>query len=118
MVTKEHQLLVIMVEAYWKAFYSKNDNLAWVTMEHIVRTTAMSSFSQRFQEWRDRGIDIRNSIVDGASKYRLFTNPESIDFDNFRLKTNEAPISRNQGKSFKPDPKEEMARIKQGSLGI
>jgi len=81
MLTKENRLLNLLAEAY-------HTPDKWVSMEEILIRVQMSSFNQRFQEWRERGIDIRNRMNNGTSEYRLFTHPLSIDWVNFRLKVN------------------------------
>lgn len=55
-------------------------------MEMILQETTMSSFNQRFQEWRQRGIAIENRMIDDRSEYKLFTNPQDIDFETICCK--------------------------------
>jgi hypothetical protein len=78
---KERVLLELMITNY-----SGNPQSGWVSMDRIISRTMMSSFNQRFQEWRRRGIIIKNRVKDGKSEYRLFTNPADIDRDNIRSK--------------------------------
>ena len=68
------------------ARYSSNPALGWVAMDEIIQKTLMSSFNQRFQQWRDRGIVITNRMLDGKSKYKLFTHPDDIDRERFSCK--------------------------------
>ena len=86
-VTKERRLLEMMAGAYSSAKYSKNPEEAWVSMTDIVTKLQMSSFNQRFQEWRKNGIIVEHRYdSNGQSEYMLATNPRWIDWGEFRNK--------------------------------
>lgn len=73
--------------------YSSMPNEGWVSMEKIIHRTSMSSFNQRFQEWRDHGIMIENRMIDSNSEYKLFTHPLDVDKDNFRNKVKQTSLN-------------------------
>ena len=75
-MTKSQQLLSLMIHHYNRE----------VSMEQILRITEMSSFNQRFQEWRKLGINVRHSTINGKSYYCLTTHPEAIDADRIELR--------------------------------
>jgi hypothetical protein len=79
--SKERKLLELMIR-----HYSPLPVEGWVSMELILQETAMSSFNQRFQEWRKSGITIENRMMDRRQKseYKLFTHPQNVDVENIR----------------------------------
>jgi len=65
--------------------------------------------------WRERGIEIENRTVDNRSEYRLLTNPEAIDWQEFRLKVilDRSGFSKS---TRRRDPKKAIAERLQGRL--
>lgn len=54
----------------------------WLSMVEIIRFTEMSSFNQRFQEWRKKDVQIAHKTIDGKSYYKMETDPLSFDWDS------------------------------------
>lgn len=73
-LNKQQKLLELMMSNY--SSYPKE---GWVSMDEILIKIRMSSFNQRFQEWRDRGIIIKNRMINKKSEYKLVTHPSNID---------------------------------------
>ena len=100
-MNKELRLLDILAEAHYIPD-------KWLTMEFIISATYMSSFNQRLQEWRKRGIDIRHRTLEGRSEYRLFTDPLAIDWHTFSLKMLDTPAE--------PKGKAQVKVLEQGEM--
>ena len=64
----------------WKSYYEER----WISMEEIIEHTKMSSFNQRIQTMREAGIKIENKMEGNNSFYRMFTDPQSIDWDTLK----------------------------------
>lgn len=74
-------------------------------MEEIIKHTKMSSFNQRIQTIREAGIDIQNRMDGKKSFYRLFTDPQSIDWKTLRAVI-PRQRKRRTGKSVVTDDKQ------------
>jgi hypothetical protein len=64
----------------WNAYYEER----WLLMEEIIHYTEMSSFNQRIQTMRKAGIKIENKTEGGKSFYRLLTDPQTINWKDYK----------------------------------
>ena len=73
----ENKLLTVMAEAYFAGDLGvKTEDLCLIT----------PAYSQRFGEWREKDIIIKKKKNDGGTfTYFLKTDPEMIDWDEFKL---------------------------------
>jgi hypothetical protein len=76
-MTAEHRLLSRMMETYGRGDGASHKELAIITV----------AYSQRFGEWRKIGIETSKEPDGGSGfRYKLLTDPRTIDTINIRLK--------------------------------
>jgi len=102
-LNKIHQALI---EAYWTACSSHNPKDAWLDSEKLSRIQLR--YSARIRELREKGINVETeSLGGGRFRYRLLTNPDTIDWQTLTAKISDERIRNVPKRKVKPNELQE-----------